>query len=226
MCVKFSGTGDKKFHGVVVATPPPTAARMGEWPTTPLEHTEFLIHFPEDNECWRLDTVGHRDMFIRVVKADAAKKAAAPSVVSAPPSKRLRGRGPAGKKWNSHKGRRVGEGDDEPSAATAVTAVAAGGKGRGKPAGSYRGTACHICQRTTNSASMLLCDGCDRGYHMQCLSPTFTTIPRGGWFCDLPCCRLQSATQAWAKRFTVTKKSSSSSASRPKVLGEEEHNYQ
>lgn len=31
---------------------------------------------------------------------------------------------------------------------------------------------------------MLLCDDCDRAYHMKCLSPPITAIPKGDWICD------------------------------------------
>jgi hypothetical protein len=30
---------------------------------------------------------------------------------------------------------------------------------------------------------ILLCDGCDEGYHMYCLSPPVKKIPKGLWFC-------------------------------------------
>ncbi len=30
---------------------------------------------------------------------------------------------------------------------------------------------------------MLLCDGCDRGFHMYCLKPPVKKIPDGDWFC-------------------------------------------
>ena len=30
---------------------------------------------------------------------------------------------------------------------------------------------------------MLLCDGCDRGFHMYCLKPPLKTVPSGDWFC-------------------------------------------
>jgi hypothetical protein len=33
---------------------------------------------------------------------------------------------------------------------------------------------------------MLICDGCDKGFHMDCVSPPLTSIPAGQWFC--PCC--------------------------------------
>lgn len=30
---------------------------------------------------------------------------------------------------------------------------------------------------------MLLCDGCDRGFHMSCLKPPLKNVPKGDWFC-------------------------------------------
>ncbi len=30
---------------------------------------------------------------------------------------------------------------------------------------------------------MLLCDGCDQGYHIECLTPPLSHIPIGNWFC-------------------------------------------
>lgn len=31
---------------------------------------------------------------------------------------------------------------------------------------------------------MLLCDGCDKGFHMDCLNPPLIEIPHGNWYCD------------------------------------------
>ncbi|CAD6888737.1 unnamed protein product [Tilletia laevis] len=45
---------------------------------------------------------------------------------------------------------------------------------------------CEICLRGDNGTSMLLCDDCNRGYHMFCLDPPMTTIPKSQWFCP-PC---------------------------------------
>ena len=30
---------------------------------------------------------------------------------------------------------------------------------------------------------MLLCDGCDHGFHTDCLDPPMVDIPEGDWFC-------------------------------------------
>ncbi|KAJ3613285.1 hypothetical protein NHX12_019535 [Muraenolepis orangiensis] len=48
-------------------------------------------------------------------------------------------------------------------------------------------TCCKICRRKGDSDTMLLCDGCDRGHHTQCLRPRLKSIPAGDWFC--PACR-------------------------------------
>ncbi|KAL5273837.1 PHRF1 family protein [Megaselia abdita] len=45
-------------------------------------------------------------------------------------------------------------------------------------------TQCQICERADREEVMLLCDRCDQGYHMDCLSPPLTAIPAGSWFCD------------------------------------------
>lgn len=43
---------------------------------------------------------------------------------------------------------------------------------------------CVVCRRANRPNEMLECDGCERGYHMFCMSPPLTTIPEGDWFCD------------------------------------------
>ncbi|KAJ1041154.1 hypothetical protein NDA14_007461 [Ustilago hordei] len=45
---------------------------------------------------------------------------------------------------------------------------------------------CEICLRGEDGLNMLLCDECNRGYHMYCLQPALTSIPKSQWFCP-PC---------------------------------------
>lgn len=45
---------------------------------------------------------------------------------------------------------------------------------------------CEICLRGEDGPNMLLCDECNRGYHMYCLQPPLTSIPKSQWFCP-PC---------------------------------------
>lgn len=44
-------------------------------------------------------------------------------------------------------------------------------------------TYCEICGRCDREDRLLLCDGCDFGYHCECLSPPLETIPIDEWFC-------------------------------------------
>lgn len=45
---------------------------------------------------------------------------------------------------------------------------------------------CEICLRGEDGISMLLCDECNRGYHMYCLDPPLTNVPKSQWYCP-PC---------------------------------------
>ncbi|CCM06448.1 uncharacterized protein FIBRA_08712 [Fibroporia radiculosa] len=42
---------------------------------------------------------------------------------------------------------------------------------------------CEICLKKDRGEEMLLCDGCDCGFHMFCLDPPLAAIPKGQWFC-------------------------------------------
>lgn len=57
--------------------------------------------------------------------------------------------------------------------------------------GTANDTACHTCHSTHTRTPMLLCDSCDRGFHLSCLNPPLTSVPRGEWFC--PICLVVSA---------------------------------
>ena len=44
-------------------------------------------------------------------------------------------------------------------------------------------TCSRIHPPAANDEGMLLCDGCDGGYHLFCLRPKLASIPDGSWFC-------------------------------------------
>ena len=48
---------------------------------------------------------------------------------------------------------------------------------------SIMNTRCRICRKKTDPDQMLLCDSCDKGYHLYCLKPKLKSIPSGDWFC-------------------------------------------
>ncbi|XP_066557176.1 PHD and RING finger domain-containing protein 1 isoform X2 [Amia ocellicauda] len=44
-------------------------------------------------------------------------------------------------------------------------------------------TNCEVCGRSDREDRLLLCDGCDAGYHMECLNPPLDAVPVEEWFC-------------------------------------------
>ena len=44
-------------------------------------------------------------------------------------------------------------------------------------------TQCEVCHGVDREHLLLLCDGCDLGYHTTCLNPMLPDVPRGQWFC-------------------------------------------
>lgn len=43
---------------------------------------------------------------------------------------------------------------------------------------------CRICRKRSEADMMLLCDNCNKGYHLFCLKPKLQSIPDGDWFCQ------------------------------------------
>jgi hypothetical protein len=43
--------------------------------------------------------------------------------------------------------------------------------------------ACQVCLDTTAGERMLLCDGCEKGFHIFCVEPKLNAVPTGDWFC-------------------------------------------
>lgn len=44
-------------------------------------------------------------------------------------------------------------------------------------------TYCQVCGACDREDTLLLCDGCDRGYHCECLNPPLARVPEDQWFC-------------------------------------------
>ncbi|XP_043227858.1 bromodomain adjacent to zinc finger domain protein 2B-like isoform X5 [Amphibalanus amphitrite] len=42
---------------------------------------------------------------------------------------------------------------------------------------------CQFCTSGDHEEKLLLCDGCDKGYHTYCFKPAMDTIPDGDWYC-------------------------------------------
>jgi len=43
---------------------------------------------------------------------------------------------------------------------------------------------CEQCSSGLHGDVMLLCDRCDKGWHLYCLSPPLERVPRGNWYCS------------------------------------------
>ncbi|TXT12276.1 uncharacterized protein COLE_02686 [Cutaneotrichosporon oleaginosum] len=46
-----------------------------------------------------------------------------------------------------------------------------------------KGDVCEICGLGNHAPKILLCDGCDRGFHTYCLDPPLASVPENEWFC-------------------------------------------
>jgi len=44
-------------------------------------------------------------------------------------------------------------------------------------------TVCERCHTTDRSHLMILCDECDKGYHLDCLNPVMEEMPKDDWYC-------------------------------------------
>ncbi|KAG1175086.1 hypothetical protein G6F70_004532 [Rhizopus microsporus] len=42
---------------------------------------------------------------------------------------------------------------------------------------------CEICHKNEDEENLLLCDGCNRGYHLYCLTPPLSSVPKTDWYC-------------------------------------------
>lgn len=45
-------------------------------------------------------------------------------------------------------------------------------------------TLCEICHRGDDEENIVLCDKCNKGFHLYCLKPILPSVPSGEWFCD------------------------------------------
>eukprot|EP00037_Helgoeca_nana_P031188 m.394382 g.394382 ORF g.394382 m.394382 type:complete len:1241 (+) comp28343_c4_seq5:276-3998(+) len=57
---------------------------------------------------------------------------------------------------------------------------------------------CKVCRRSTDEQELLLCDGCNHGFHTFCLKPKLFEIPQGDWFCTT--CKPPALSGRQAKR--------------------------
>lgn len=44
---------------------------------------------------------------------------------------------------------------------------------------------CIVCGMSANADDLLICDACDKGFHMECLDPPIPSLPEGRWVCPM-----------------------------------------
>ena len=44
---------------------------------------------------------------------------------------------------------------------------------------------CKVCSSADREESMILCDKCEQGYHLECLLPPLAVVPEGEWMCPV-----------------------------------------
>lgn len=49
--------------------------------------------------------------------------------------------------------------------------------------GDYSDLRCEQCGSGENPKELLLCDKCDKGFHMKCVRPIVARVPIGSWLC-------------------------------------------
>jgi histone demethylase JARID1 len=99
----------------------------------------------------------------------AADSAAAAAAARAKPSKRKR---------------ETSEGGSKSGAGSKVKSH--GKRGKSNSSASYDPyslTRCELCHGADHDDKILLCDECDGGFHLFCLSPPLSSIPDTDWFC-------------------------------------------
>lgn len=62
-------------------------------------------------------------------------------------------------------------------------------------------THCEVCGRCDREDRLLLCDGCDLGYHLECLEPPLEFVPIEDWYC--PTCQRQQEPENSAVRIYI-----------------------
>ena len=83
-------------------------------------------------------------------------------------------------------------------------------------------TFCEVCAQSNREDRMLLCDGCDNGYHCECLNPPVHTIPEGSWYCP-NCARANGRGRATATRGRANNRNEASvRRARSFIIGDDE----
>lgn len=67
----------------------------------------------------------------------------------------------------------------------------------------YDAVCCEECGLGHFASKLLLCDKCDKGYHLFCLRPILVSVPKGSWFCH-SCSHLHNKLKCTFKFFGIS----------------------
>uniref|UniRef100_A0A1D2AF40 Uncharacterized protein n=2 Tax=Auxenochlorella protothecoides TaxID=3075 RepID=A0A1D2AF40_AUXPR len=84
----------------------------------------------------------------------------------------------------------AGEAVEEPSPSPSLSADTSGGK---VPQNIFT-MVCEACRGGHAEDRIILCDRCDKGWHLQCLEPPLSSVPVGDWIC--PSCILEEVSKS------------------------------
>ncbi|XP_019895992.2 PHD and RING finger domain-containing protein 1 isoform X2 [Esox lucius] len=80
-------------------------------------------------------------------------------------------------------------------------------------------TSCEVCGGSDREDRLLLCDGCDAGYHMECLTPPLDAVPVEEWFCPECLANGRHLTEEQSDTESLGSTRPTTSRSRPPMAG-------